>query len=70
MMHHTAIELLRAELKIAEATAAEVKADTKDEIDAGIRAQRKLSNANDRVSDLKASIVALDTAKNEGRVEG
>ena len=60
MSHHTAIDLLKAELKDAEARAIEVKTDTKDAIDEGKRAENVLYRANSRVDDLKRAIAALE----------
>jgi hypothetical protein len=60
MSHHTAVQLLKTNLKGAEERAAQVARDNRDTIQAGTRAQRELDDANREVTDLKASIALLE----------
>jgi hypothetical protein len=69
MSHYTAVQLLKNELKDAEKHATEIAAQHKDTIYAGERAQGEVNRANQKVSDLKASIALLEKPTGQA-VEG
>jgi chromosome segregation ATPase len=66
---NAAIEALRTELTKAEKVLGQVKAETKNTIDAGTRAQRELNNAERVVSDLKDALAALNARQQSQMVQ-